>query len=119
LENIWGKRTDEEVEKGRLVLRHYDNTLFFNDNQSLYPEEVIAEKGGFLEQFFAEHDNPVLRRWLSGLHNKILAEGELVDGTKTGTAGSLYKERYEKAKAANPKRGEEYWDELAKSTVAL
>jgi len=108
LENIWGKRTDEEVEKGRLVLRHYDNTLFFGDNQNLYPEEVIAEKGGFLEQFFAEHDHPVLRRWLSGLHNKILAEGELVGGTKTGTAGSLYKERYEKAKAANPKRPEEY-----------
>lgn len=119
LENIFGKRVDEEIENGRLVLRHYDNSQFFNDNQKLYPEEVIAEKGGFLEQFFTEHDNPILRRWLSSIHGKILAEGDFVEGTKTGMANSMYKERYERAKKSWPKRGEKYWDEIAKSQVSI
>ena len=114
LENIWGKRTDEEMENGRLVLRHYDNSLLFADNQSLYTEEVLAEKGGFLEQFFAENDHPMLRRLFSSLHSKVLAEGDFVDGTKTGVAGSMYKERYEKAKKAWPKRPEKFWEDIAR-----
>lgn len=118
LENNWGKRTDEELEKGRLILRHYDNSLLFSDNQASYSEEELAEKGGYLEQLFAKLDDPKVNRFLSSLHSKVLAEGEFVEGTRTDVGG-VYKDRYEKAKAANPKRPPKYWDELAKSTVAL
>lgn len=119
LENIWGKRVDAEIENGRLVLRHFDNSLLFSDNQASYSEEELAEKGGYLEQLFTKLDDPKVNRFLSSLHNKILAEGEIVDGTKTGVVGGKYKERFEKAKESWPKRGEKYWDEIAKSTVQL
>lgn len=119
LENIWGKRVDAEIENGRLVLRHFDNSLLFSDNQASYSEEELVEKGGYLEQLFAKLDDPKVNRFLSSLHNKILAEGDIVDGTKTGVVGGKYKERYEKAKTSWPKRGEKFWDEIAKSSGAL
>lgn len=119
LENIWGKRTDQELENGRLVLRHYDNSLLFSDNQSSYSAEELAEKGGYLEQLFTKMGDPKVDRFLSSLHNKVLAEGNLADGTKTGLGGGLYKERYEQAKASWPKRTEQFWDDIAKSSVQI
>lgn len=117
LENIFGKRTDQELENARLILRHYDNSLLFTENQSLFTEEVLAEKGGYLEQFLSEHNDPKLLRLLASLHKQILGEGGLVEGTKLGEGDNRYKDRYEKAKTSWPKREEKYWDEIAKSTV--
>jgi len=119
LENIFGKRTDQELENARLLLRHYDNSLLFTENQSLFAEEVLAEKGGYLEQFLSEHNDPKLNRLFSSLHKQILGEGGLVEGTKLGVTDNRYKDRFEQAKNSWPKRGEKFWDEIAKSNVQI
>ena len=119
LENRFGKRVDEEIENGRLLTRHYDNTLRFVENQAEYPPEVLAEKGGFYEQFFTEQNHPDLHRLLISLHKQVLGEGGFVDGTKVAATDNRYKDRFEKAKESWPKRGEKYWDEIAKSNIQL
>lgn len=119
IELIWGKRTDQELENARLLLRHYDNSLLFTENQSLFTEEVRAERGGYLEQFLSEHNDPKFQRFLASLHKPILGEGGFVDGTLTVGKDNRYTDRYEQAQKSWPKRGEAFWDDIAKSNIAI
>jgi len=117
LEKLWGARTDDQLSKCMDVARHFDTTLFAQDNMAM-SEEERAEKGGLLAQRIKNADDPLTWRLMAILHDKFLSEGGPTDH-HSSTKTSLYNDRYAQAKVAYPARGHEWWDELANARTAI
>ncbi len=116
-EKLWGARTDDQLARGMDVARHFDTTLFAQDNMQL-SEEERAEKGGLLAQRLKAADDPILDRLFAILHDKFLSEGGPTDH-HSSLKTSVYNDRYAQAKVAYPARGHEWWDELANARTAI
>jgi len=110
-ERIWGKSTPEHKAHAVQFAKHYDDTLFVADNESL-SEEERGEKGGRLVQLLRSSDNPLLYRLFASLHGKLLAEPGTPDTSTMPAGGGAYAERLRTVKAMYPKRPE-LWDQLA------
>jgi len=116
LEKLWGARTDDQLARGMDVARHFDTTLFAQDNLSI-SEEERAEKGGLLAQRLKAADDPILHRLFAIMHDKFLSEGDPTDH-HSSTKSSLYNERFAQAKDAYPNRPD-WWAELAEGRSAI
>lgn len=111
LTKFWGNDKELQLNNARLMAAHFDDTLFFQDNQGLSDEER-AERGGILTQMLRSINHPVLWRAFAHLHNRLLA-GPNPPGGKDGGRPNAASERMARIKAAWPKRPE-MWDVLAR-----
>jgi len=112
LDQVWGR--DKETKKANAVLlaRHYDDTLFAEDNKKLSPEE-LAEKGGKLTQLLREINLPDLWRVFADLHRVLLAEGNMGGHTTPPAEKGAWDQMYAKARQMWPELGEATWRKYA------
>ncbi len=101
LEKAFGAQKEDRKQAAIAFARHMDDTLFAVENQGLAPE-VVAEKGGVLQQLIRQFNHPLLWRLHAVMYDTHLGEGSLESGTRPGAEKSDFAQRLAAAKLEFP-----------------
>lgn len=117
LDQAFGREKTARLKDAEAFAKHYDDTLFHEDNLKAMSPEEYQEKGGLLFRRLKEINDPYLWRLVVDMHHRVYGEGP-GPGNPTNPPGTRndWQKHYEYAKANYGTLGEDrcrqYADEM-------